>query len=316
MISIHGVIKIKMLFFLAASVILCCSAADQSDNGTEIVNQDTGSTTTFSRPLGNLSSSENFQIDVKSDSDIPWILKITQVGLFGKPLETTYTGGAPSMPKEIATVFTSPGYYTLELSTKLKDVNLKLPWIDINGPEIPINWHVEVIEIKPNGQNTYISNENSANPVGNLIQITDVSWNPELRVIEITLNECPKEWNNWQMYLNGEEMPMEGGKRNAIVRPNAPLDQNPTGLFIGTDPWLSSLDHVDFPCCGKIKFYLPGKGYTNEFYFNIGKLCKTASNVNCKSTSTSLGRDHVRPYSDSDFIGPGGHYIGVPPGMG
>jgi hypothetical protein len=71
------------------------------------------------------------------------------------------------------------------------------------------------------------------------------------------------------MYVDGEEVPMEGSPGNAVVRPNAPLDSPPTGLIIGALPWVSPLTDVDFPCCGTIQFYIPGEGLTNEYEFNL-----------------------------------------------
>jgi len=97
------------------------------------------------------------------------------------------------------------------------------------------------------------------------IKITDMSWNSDMKIIEITLNKFPSTWDNWIMYIDGKEMSMEGGLRKPIVRPNAPLDKPPTGLIIGTLPWVSPLTEADFPCCGVIQFYIPGDGFTNKY---------------------------------------------------
>ena len=61
------------------------------------------------------------------------------------------------------------------------------------------------------------------------------------------------------MYVDGKEWPMEGGPRNAAVRPNEAIEKA-TGLFVGKDPWLSDLEDVNFPCCGTIQFSIPGEG--------------------------------------------------------
>ncbi len=64
--------------------------------------------------------------------------------------------------------------------------------------------------------------------------ITDVHWNPNLKVVEILFDKFPAKWGEWTMYVDGKEWPMEGGKGNAITRPNAPMKEA-NGLFIGTD---------------------------------------------------------------------------------
>lgn len=80
------------------------------------------------------------------------------------------------------------------------------------------------------------------------------------------------------MYIDGKAMPMEGGEGNPVVRPNAPLDAPPTGLIIGTEPWITGLVAVDFPCCGTIQFYIPGEGLINNYKFNLVHFgCETVS---------------------------------------
>lgn len=113
-------------------------------------------------------------------------------------------------------------------------------------------------------------------------QITDVFWLPDDRVIGISFDEFPSEyWNDWRMYIDGDPLPVDALAGEPNVRPNDEV-QKATGLFIGTVPWLSSLDEVDFPCCGTIKFYIPGMGYTNEFEFNlVEEGCKTGSDDFC-----------------------------------
>jgi len=114
--------------------------------------------------------------------------------------------------------------------------------------------------------------------------ITDMFWNSNMKIIEITLNKFPSTWGNWIMYIDGKEMPMGGGPGNPVVRPNAPLDKSPTGLIIGTLPWVSPLTEADFPCCGVIQFYIPGDGFTNKYEFNLVDFdCKTASKKKCSS---------------------------------
>jgi len=116
------------------------------------------------------------------------------------------------------------------------------------------------------------------------IKITDMSWDSSMKIIGITLDPWPSTWGNWTMYIDGEEVPMEGGLGNPVIRPNAPLDESPTGLIVGTLPWVSPLTEVGFPCCGTIQFNTPGEGFTNEYEFNLVNFgCKTASEKECIS---------------------------------
>jgi hypothetical protein len=69
--------------------------------------------------------------------------------------------------------------------------------------------------------------------------------------------------------IDNIRLPVEAPAGPPNVRPNAALDQHPTGVLIGTLPWLSSLDAADFPCCGTIKFCIPGIGCSNEMEFNL-----------------------------------------------
>lgn len=113
------------------------------------------------------------------------------------------------------------------------------------------------------------------------ITITEVLWNTQLKIIEIIFDPFPSVWENWIMYIDGEEMPIERGRRKPVVCPNAPLNKNPTGLIIGTLPWIGPLTKADFPCCGTIQFYIPQEGFTNEYEFNLIDFgCRTASSKN------------------------------------
>lgn len=129
--------------------------------------------------------------------------------------------------------------------------------------------------------------QETATQLTSAINITNVSWNSDLKVIEVTLDEFTN-WGEWTMYVDGKEMPMEGGVGKPIVRPNATLENLPTGLFIGTDPWITALTNVDFPICGTLQFDIPGKGLTNEYQFNLsGSGCKTVSTKKCQAAVAS-----------------------------
>lgn len=102
-----------------------------------------------------------------------------------------------------------------------------------------------------------------------IFNITSMRRDTTTNVIEVRIDTFPSTWGNWQMYLNGKEVSMEGNAGEIVVRPNAALDSAPTGLFIGTLPWLTGLDGIDFPMEGALQFYIPGKGYSNKFYYNL-----------------------------------------------
>jgi hypothetical protein len=115
-------------------------------------------------------------------------------------------------------------------------------------------------------------------------EIVNVTWDPDMHIIHIELDSWPGVWDGWRMYLDGTEIPMEGGPGKPAIRPDAPLERPPTGLIVGTLPWVTGLDHVDFPCCGMIQFYIPGEGLTNVYSYNLVDFgCKTASRKECPS---------------------------------
>ena len=52
------------------------------------------------------------------------------------------------------------------------------------------------------------------------IQITNVSWEPNIKAIHVTFDARPASWNNWTMYVDGVKVPMNGGVGNPCVRPD------------------------------------------------------------------------------------------------
>jgi len=123
--------------------------------------------------------------------------------------------------------------------------------------------------------------------LGSATTITGVTWDSDMHVIHITLDSWPGSWEGWKFYLNGVEIPMEGGAGKPVIRPDAPLFQPPTGLIVGTLPWVTGLDAVDFSCCGTIQLYIPGIGRTNVVHYNLKDLgCTTASSAKCVSEWT------------------------------
>ena len=139
---------------------------------------------------------------------------------------------------------------------------------------------------------------------GSAPRIVDVSWKPNIRAIEVTFDQFPVDlWSEqWEMYIDNQKKLVAAPQGSPNVRPNAALDQHPTGVLVGTLPWLSSLDATDFPCCGTIRFCIPGIGCTNEMEFNLaGEGCRTASPKNCGSGQQSQTQE-AQPVGSSDVI--------------
>jgi len=135
--------------------------------------------------------------------------------------------------------------------------------------------------------------------VGWATGIVDVQWLKGDDFIEVTLDAFPT-WNNWTMYVNGKMVPMEGGPGEVIVRPNGPVS-SATGVLIGTDPWVTALRDVDFPCEGTLQFQIPGEGLTNIYEFSLREEgCCTASD--CKDPDAGIA---AVPANENIFIDPG-----------
>ena len=134
-------------------------------------------------------------------------------------------------------------------------------------------------------------------------QIADVEWDRSAGVIHIGLDSWPGTWPGWTIYVDGVEMPMEGARGEPVVRPDAPLDQPPTGLLVGTLPWVTGLAEVDFPCCGTIQLGTPAGGPSHVYAFNLGQLgCATASTKECPSEWTVHEGDLVIEGTDGLLI--------------
>lgn len=124
--------------------------------------------------------------------------------------------------------------------------------------------------------------------------ITSVEWNSTLQVIEVGIEPWPETWSDWTLILGGNEFRAEEDPTSFVFRPNAPIDQSPTGLIIGTLPWVSGLGEVDFPCCGTLQFDIPQLGLTNVLEYNLqDEGCVTASTKECKPEWTVHEGDMV-----------------------
>jgi hypothetical protein len=142
------------------------------------------------------------------------------------------------------------------------------------------------LPIQSNGQRTDYSNT-SKSSASSIPQITGVNWDSINHVIRVGISPWPETWNDWQVRVDSVEIPQKDEPGGLVIRPNAPLNQPPTGLIIGTLPWVSGLDSVNFPCCGSLEFSIPGNGTTNSYTYNLQETgCKTASPKKCASEWT------------------------------
>lgn len=166
------------------------------------------------------------------------------------------------------------------------------------------------------GPDKHNSTNSAVEEVLPAVGITDIQWDLERHTIHVRLCSWPGIWPGWRMFVDGTEVPMEGGPGEPVIRPDAPLDQPPTGLIVGTLPWITGLDNVDFPCCGTIQFYIPGQGLTNAYQFNLRDLaCVTASPKECPSEwavhegDLIIGDSEVRLIENAKFFQKGNIYV-------
>jgi hypothetical protein len=101
-------------------------------------------------------------------------------------------------------------------------------------------------------------------------------------VVSVGIDPWPTSWDPWTMFVDGVAYLPEGGSSGVVVRPNAPLDAPPDGLLIGTLPWVGGLERADFPCCGSLRFDVPGVGMTEAVDYDLViDGCATASTRVC-----------------------------------
>ena len=132
--------------------------------------------------------------------------------------------------------------------------------------------------------------EVASSPSSSATRIVNVAWLPGDGFIKVLLDPFPA-WGGWTMYLDGEDVPMEGDPGAIIVRPNDE-PRNATGVYIGTDPWVTSLREVEFPCKGTLQFDIPGEGLTNCYEFSLREDgCCTA--IDCESPE--LAKEEMPP---------------------
>ena len=133
--------------------------------------------------------------------------------------------------------------------------------------------------------------------------ITGMNWDSGNHVINIGIDSWPKSWSPWTIFVDGIEIPVGEESGAVIVRPNAPLDHPPDGLIVGTLPWVTGLDNVDFPCCGSLQFSVPDTGLTNTYDYNLRDFgCVTASAKICPSEWTVHEGDWIIEGTESKNI--------------
>ena len=141
--------------------------------------------------------------------------------------------------------------------------------------------------------------------------IDSVIWEAGNHTIKIGIKNWPKPWPAWKIFVNGIEIPTDEEDGDIIIRPNAPLSQPPDALIVGTLPWASSLDNVDFPCCGSLQVSIPNIGLTDKFVYNLqGAGCVTASKIDCASEiAIDEGESQEKPSIDNMVLIPAGTFI-------
>jgi len=141
--------------------------------------------------------------------------------------------------------------------------------------------------------------------------IDTVSWDAGNHTINISINNWPKSWSPWKMFVDGIEIPTDEESGVVIVRPNAPLNQPPDGLIVGTLPWATGLDKVDFPCCGSIQFSIPNIGRTNNYNYNLLDVgCVTASMKECTpEIALEEGTKQIEPSVANMVLIPAGTFL-------
>ncbi len=118
-------------------------------------------------------------------------------------------------------------------------------------------------------------------------RITGVDWDSGSRVITISIDPWPNNWEPWSLFLDGIEIPQREESGAISLRPNAPLADSPDGLILGTLPWVSGLGAADIPCCGTVQLGVPAMGMTNSYEYNLADFgCETASSKKCSSEWT------------------------------
>ncbi len=133
--------------------------------------------------------------------------------------------------------------------------------------------------------------------------ITDITWDGGNHFIEIKIAPWQENYSPTRVLVDGEEIPMGAAEGMADIRPNAPVDQSPDGFIIGTLPWPSGLEDVDFPCCGSLQLSFPDGSMTNAYNYNLANEgCKTTSSKACPSSLSQTDGQIVSGQINQDTL--------------
>ena len=132
-------------------------------------------------------------------------------------------------------------------------------------------------------------------------QITSVGWDANLGVAVVQFDTFPT-WGGWRMFVDNQEYPLEGGDGFPVARPNAPIAQGPTGLLIGTTPWVSALPSGVFPNQGTLQFEIPGQGKTNAFSYDISSHYGLSTSPGPGGSQTVGGTIHQNTEWSGDIV--------------
>jgi|GEM_PF-1826323 len=101
------------------------------------------------------------------------------------------------------------------------------------------------------------------------VEITDVSWDDELKVVRVTFNDTIPIWDTWRMYVSGEEIPIseEVGEIGLFLIGGWSTNTLCIGINGLSEP--EPLEEGYFPWSGTLQFFIPGEGFTNEYEFNL-----------------------------------------------
>ena len=103
------------------------------------------------------------------------------------------------------------------------------------------------------------------------IEITDVSWDDELKVVRVTFNDTIPVWDTWRMHVSGEEIPVSEEVGEIGLFPVGGWLTNTLHIGINGPSGPEPLKDGDFPLSGTLQFFIPGEGFTNEYEFNFIK---------------------------------------------
>ena len=146
--------------------------------------------------------------------------------------------------------------------------------------------------------------------------ITNVIWDASEHFINIEIDTWSNTYTPVKLLVDGVEIPLKDENGKVIIRPNAPLEQPPDGFIVGTLPWVTGLDRVDFPCCGSLQLSFPDGSITQVYDYNfIDFGCTTTSSKVCAPEWTVHEGDwiikgsEIQTIENTKFLQKGNIYI-------